>query len=84
MPLTADTDIAGVLARTRTIALLGASDNPARPSHGVMRFLLANGYQVYPVNPALAGRQLLDRLVYPDLGAIPVGIDMVDVFRQAH
>ncbi len=82
MPLTADTDIARILAETRTIALLGASHNPARPSHGVMGFLLANGYEVYPVNPGLAGQHLLGCLVYPDLGAIPVAIDMVDVFRQ--
>ena len=82
MPLTADTDIARILAETRTIALLGASHNPARPSHGVMGFLLANGYEVYPVNPGLAGQHLLGCLVYPDLGGIPVAIDMVDVFRQ--
>jgi predicted CoA-binding protein len=82
--LTADADIARILAATRTIALLGASHNPARPSHSVLRFLLANGYAVYPVNPGLAGQHLLGCLVYPDLGAIPVAIDMVDVFRQPH
>jgi hypothetical protein len=83
MPLTADHDIARVLARTRTIALLGASHKPTRPSHEVMQFLLAQGYEVFPVNPGLAGQQLLGQTVYPDLAAIPAPIDMVDVFRQS-
>ena len=83
MPLTSDIDIARVLSRTRSIALLGASSKPARPSYRVMRFLLANGYQVYPVNPGLAGQHLQGRTVYGSLCDIPVVIDMVDVFRQA-
>ena len=83
MPLSADADIARVLAATQTIALLGASANPARPSYEVMQFLLANGYQVYPVNPGLAGQQLQGCKVYPRLSAVPGPIDMVDVFRQS-
>ena len=84
MPLTADRDIARILQTTRRIALVGASHKPERPSHRVMQFLLAEGYQVFPVNPGLAGQQLLGCQVYPDLAAVPDTIDMVDVFRQSH
>jgi predicted CoA-binding protein len=83
MPLVSDSDIARVLASTRSIALVGASHKPARPSHRVMQFLLEQGYEVYPVNPGLAGQLLLGRTVYPDLDAIPHDVDMVDVFRQS-
>ncbi|TLU73391.1 CoA-binding protein [Lichenicoccus roseus] len=67
---------------TRRIALVGASANPARPSHGVMRFLLDRGYEVVPVNPGLAGQSLLGQTVVATLAeAGPV--DMVDVFRAS-
>ena len=82
MPLTSDSDIARILDETRTVALLGASHKPQRPSHRVMRFLLAQGYQVYPVNPGLAGQELLGCRVFAELADIPVRVDMVDVFRQ--
>lgn len=78
-----DAEISDILQTVKTIALVGASDNPARPSHGVMAYLLAHGYQVYPVNPALAGKILLGQTVYANLAAIPAKIDMVDVFRRA-
>lgn len=83
MPLTSDKDIARVLSDTRSIALVGASNKPQRPSYRVMAFLLAQGYQVYPVNPGLAGQYLQGCEVYPNLGAIPGPIDMIDVFRQS-
>ena len=83
MTMTSDKDIARVLFDTRTIALLGASDKTQRPSHGVMVFLLQHGYEVFPVNPELAGQTLLGQKVYASLAEIPVAIDMVDVFRNA-
>ncbi|MBO3759803.1 CoA-binding protein [Ciceribacter sp. L1K22] len=73
--------IATILRETRTIALLGASPNPDRPSNRVMRFLLSKGYDVTPVNPGQAGTELLGRKVFATLGDIPTAIDMVDVFR---
>lgn len=82
MPLTRDEDIAQLLTETRTIALVGASDRPDRASHGVMKFLLAQGYQVTPVNPVLAGQDLLGKTVVGTLAeAGPV--DLIDIFRNS-
>jgi predicted CoA-binding protein len=78
-----DNDIRRILTTVKTIALLGASPNPARPSHGVMRFLLSKGYRVFPVNPGQEGKDILGRQVYAKLADIPEPIDMVDVFRAA-
>ncbi|UIM57173.1 CoA-binding protein [Serratia marcescens] len=78
-----DQEIVELLQQVKTIALVGASDNPSRPSYGVMAYLLAQGYQVIPVSPKLAGRTLLGQPVYPTLAAIPQPVDMVDVFRNS-
>ncbi|EED30440.1 protein YccU [gamma proteobacterium NOR5-3] len=83
MPLSADADIADVLRSVKTVALLGASAKPARPSYSVMQFLLSKGYLVLPVNPGLAGTELLGQRVYGTLADIPQRVDMVDVFRNA-
>lgn len=71
----------GILGEVKTIALLGASPKPDRPSFGVMRFLLSKGYKVYPVNPGQAGKEILGQPVYATMADIPTKIDMVDVFR---
>ncbi|OIX93833.1 CoA-binding protein [Pantoea sp. Ae16] len=78
-----DQTIRDVLMNTRRIALVGASDKPARPSYGVMRYLLDQGYEVIPVSPKLAGQQLMGQTAYASLAEIPGKIDMVDVFRNA-
>ncbi len=77
-----DEEVAGILRDTRRIALVGASNRPERPSHGVMRVLLARGYQVVPVNPGLAGQSLLGQAVVASL-AEAGPLDMVDIFRAA-
>ncbi|AIX50804.1 MULTISPECIES: CoA-binding protein [Pantoea] len=78
-----DQTIRDVLMNTRRIALVGASDKPARPSYGVMRYLLDQGYEVIPVSPKLAGQQLMGQTAYASLAEIPGKVDMVDVFRNA-
>src|SRR3982750_4154522 len=82
MPLTRDEDIAELLTSARTIAMIGASDRPNRPSYGVMRFLQDHGYRVLPVNPQIAGEHVLGEFVWTELAQIGVPIDIVDIFRR--
>jgi predicted CoA-binding protein len=82
MPLTRDEDIAELLTSTRTIAVVGASDRPSRPSYGVMRFLQDHGYRVLPVNPQITGEHVLGEFVWRDLSQIGIPIDIVDIFRR--
>ena len=83
MPLTTDDEIADLLTHTRTIALVGASDRPDRPSYGVMRFLQTHGYRVFPVNPQITGEHIHGEYVWRDLAQIGDVIDMVDIFRRS-
>lgn len=78
-----DTYISGILNTVRTIAIVGASANDVRPSYFVTKYLIDKGYEVFPVNPGHAGREILGRMTYASLADIPVVIDMVDVFRAS-
>jgi predicted CoA-binding protein len=82
MPLTRDEDIAELLTNARTIAMIGASDRPDRPSHGVMKFLQDHGYRVIPVNPQITGEHVHGEFVWRELAQIGVPIDIVDIFRR--
>jgi len=82
MPLTANADIAQLLRETRTIALVGASDRPDRPSYNVMRVLQDWGYRVLPVNPQITGEHVHGEYVWRELAQIGEPIDMVDIFRR--
>ena len=75
--------IRSILQNVKTIALVGASDNEVRPSYMVMKYLLGKDYEVIPVNPNLAGRELLGQKVYGSLKDIPTPVDMVDIFRNS-
>ena len=82
MPLTRDEDIYQLLANARTIAVVGASDRPDRPSYHVLKFLQDWGYRVFPVNPQIAGEHVLGEFVWRELAEIGVPIDIVDIFRR--
>ena len=82
MPLTRDEDIYEVLANAKTIAMVGASDRPDRPSNGVMRFLQGHGYRVIPINPQITGEHLFGEFVWRELGQLGEPIDIVDIFRR--
>lgn len=72
-----------VFARTKVIAVVGFSPNPARPSHSVAQFLQGRGYRVIPVNPGHAGEIHLGERVRADLADIPEPVDMIDIFRRS-
>ena len=77
---TATDQIAELLSRAKTIAVVGMSSSPMRPSYGVAAYMQANGYRIIPVNPNINGA--LGEKSYPDLKSIPEKIDIVNVFRK--
>ena len=85
--MTADTStddlVRDILSNSNLIALVGASPDPMRDSHDVMRFLLRQGYRVIPVNPNHAGEEILGQKVAGSLAEIEEPIDMVDIFRRS-
>jgi uncharacterized protein len=78
-----DAYIRGILNTVKTIAMVGISPKDNRPSYFAFKYLLERGYNMIPVNPGQAGKEILGRKVYARLGDIPDPIDMVDVFRAA-
>ena len=78
-----DAEIRDILSAVQTIAVVGWSPNPDRPSHGVARFLAQQGYRVIPVNPGQAGQVALGEVVRASLSEIEGGVDMVDIFRRS-
>ncbi|KPF68592.1 CoA-binding protein [alpha proteobacterium AAP81b] len=83
MPLTTDIEIAELLNSARTIALVGISDRPDRPSHEVMQTLQHHGYRVIPVNPQITGEHVHGEYVWASLDQIGEPIDIVDIFRNS-
>jgi len=78
-----DALLRGVLQSVGTIAMIGASPDPNRPSHFVMKYLRQKGYRVIPINPKAAGGSIMGETVYASLAEIPERFEMVDVFRNS-
>ena len=78
-----DDYIRGILATVKTIAMVGASANTARPSYFVLKYLSERGFTMLPINPGLAGETILGLPVYASLADAPRPIDMVDIFRRS-
>jgi uncharacterized protein len=78
-----DSYIRGILNTVKTIAMVGVSANSSRPSYFAFKYLLERRYRMIPVNPGLAGQDLLGQKVYPRLADVPEPVDMVDIFRAS-
>jgi predicted CoA-binding protein len=76
-----DDYIADILGSARAFAFVGASANTSRPSYFAMKYLIGKGYRVVPVNPGMAGQQILGQTVYATLSDVPGPVDVVDIFR---
>jgi predicted CoA-binding protein len=78
-----DALIRDILNNVKTIALVGASNNPARPSYIVTKYLSERGFRVLPINPGLAGQTIVGLPVYRSLAELPEAVDMVEIFRNS-
>jgi len=78
-----DALIARILRSVKTIAMVGASPNEARPSYFAMKYLLDKGFKMIPVNPGQAGKEILGQKVYATVSDLPAPVDMVDIFRNS-
>ena len=78
-----DAYLRDILTAVHTIAVVGASPRPHRPSHGVMCYLQRQGYRAIPVNPFATGDTILGERCYARLADVPEPIDMVDIFRRS-
>jgi predicted CoA-binding protein len=78
-----DDYIRGILHQVKRIAMVGASANPARPSYFVLKYLATRGYEMLPINPGLAGKEINGIQVYGSLAEAPGPIDMVEIFRNS-
>ncbi|HVT24241.1 MAG TPA: CoA-binding protein [Rhizomicrobium sp.] len=83
MPSYPESLIKSILRSTKTIAMVGASGNEMRPSYFAMKYLLDKGFLIHPINPGMAGKQILGRTVYASLKDVPAPVDMVDIFRDS-
>src|SRR5436190_18562477 len=87
LPQYPDSLIKSILRKVKTIAMVGASGNDIRPSYFAMMYLLNKGYKIIPVNPGMAGKQILGQTVYgslKDVADAGIGpVDMVDIFRES-
>ena len=76
-------DIKEILSKNKTIAMIGVSKDPSKPSTIVMKYMLKYGFRVIPVNPKAKGEKILGEEVFAKLEEIKIPIDMVDVFRPS-
>jgi len=78
-----DSYIRAILDEVKSIAIVGASPKDVRPSYFVVKYLIAKGYKIFPVNPGHGGKKICGALTYASLSEIPDPIDMVDIFRAS-
>lgn len=78
-----DAELRNVLGAVKTVAIVGISTNPARPSYFVGRYLGLKGYTVIPINPGHAGKTLFGKTIIDDLENVSQSVDMIDIFRKS-